>query len=344
MPDNNDKTINYLFYLAILALALLTIAVMDSATDRLTQPPIKFSADGAEINNCPEQKCCIAREGGCLSATGAGNESEETTEKNQEQAKIEQNIAVIKERIRRTELAAQRGMWRATNALVHLTVWQILFGAVTLFFVAWTLKETRATTKAAVRAAEAAENSSRAYIFVEYNAEFVDESEKHFRIIIKIRNYGLSPASNVECLIKRIDTPNVGLSVIVKDVDDTFPAIGAGKCITVSETEAIYAVSDYDKNVESKRLIFSHFITYRDAVTRSDVDEQGCFEVFVFQHRSIVTSTGDTQTTYLPDGGVRMTRPLVQIGIGPKILIRPADGVTAEKYKIDPDDWDREAS
>ena len=222
MSNNNDKLIKYVFIAAIVIAVSLTLERMNIVTDQLTEPPTRYSEDGVKVDNCADPKCCIASERECPPSISGKNQSKQAAKEDNHKPGVERESVVIAERIRRTDLAAQRGMWRATNALVYLTVWQIIIGGLALGFVAWTLNEARNTTraaneatKAANRTAEAAESAETAYVRIVYKCEFCNkdgkpikedkkptrgefiEQKRFFNVTPSIGNFGKTPALNV---------------------------------------------------------------------------------------------------------------------------------------------------
>lgn len=108
-----------------------------------------------------------------------------------------------------TDLDAQKSMAESTYAIKKFTLWGIGIGFFGLFFIGWTLKATRDAASAANRAAEAAERSELPYVFVTIEPEFVEEKDTIFRdglssrarVIVRIKNYGKSPATKVRYAI-----------------------------------------------------------------------------------------------------------------------------------------------
>lgn len=119
------------------------------------------------------------------------------------------------------DLAAQEGVWRASNVIALLGFIQVMIGFLGLYLIAATLKETRKASSAArktlseaTRSADATENAEKAYLIIEFvcafgfNGRYGDESglskraqRAHFNVTPKLTNYGKSPAFEVEAEI-----------------------------------------------------------------------------------------------------------------------------------------------
>ena len=204
---NNNKL---LAIVLVVGAGMIFTAKISTVSRQLTTPPPAYSEDGVEVQSCAEKECCKAIKTGCDVAFDKEERREKASEHSREQPNIKQNSAFIAERVRRTELAAQRGMWRATNALVSLTLWQTALGVFGLGFILWTLMETRDASKAAARSARAAENAESANLYPEITVvagryKLFDEEDDpadqfprmHVSIDVNVKNFGRTPAKNV---------------------------------------------------------------------------------------------------------------------------------------------------
>lgn len=112
-------------------------------------------------------------------------------------------------------LNAQEGMWRASNAMVVLSIFQVIVGLGTVIFLVLTFRTQRSELSAANRTAQAAEDSEKAQLLftVQYElhkpkafkppvTDFDRLNGRDFGLpIVKLGNYGRSPARDVEVAV-----------------------------------------------------------------------------------------------------------------------------------------------
>jgi len=176
----NDKQI-LAWWAAIAAVWLLvlvgTFAYIVSLADKLTSPPVQTVQD-REIQ---------------YKKDGASNDGQSHAHQAEFEAIDSRRIPFVDFASGRFDLAAQEGMWKATNALVILTIAQSVIGVLGLAFVAATLQTQRGELKEARRVTK----SQRAYVL--FDALLGVFSTEKDNIIVKFafRNFGLTPAMKV---------------------------------------------------------------------------------------------------------------------------------------------------
>lgn len=129
------------------------------------------------------------------------------------------------------DLAAQEGMWRATNALAYLTVAQSVIGVAGLAFIIWTLitqrdelREARKTTKA-----------QRAFILWDQKFQRACIGTDNYVLTARFKNFGQTPALGIRIMrgfsIVMPDDPFPIIDINTSGEDQSFH-IGPGQCAT----------------------------------------------------------------------------------------------------------------
>lgn len=191
--------------------ALLGLSVIGAffyALGYLTNPPIPFSVNPEERIRYCEDNCEAP-----LKTIIANKDNESDNKQNARQKKNAEH-----EIVRRSDLAAQRGMWRATNIVALVAFWQLIATFIGLYWIGRTMTATGAmlvqtsetlnqakiatshafdTAMQAKRASDAAENAERAHMHVTYSvAANVSGPDKHsIEIEASLKNFGNTPAT-----------------------------------------------------------------------------------------------------------------------------------------------------
>jgi len=120
----------------LVAWAFVTTAFLFLATcDYITEPPLPFSENPENNIQCCSHKNIPQKEIVGPSEQDKANKKHQSGEKRHEK----------EDRIRRSDLAAQRGMWRATNAVAIIAFFQTIVTTIGIVLLYVTLKATRET-------------------------------------------------------------------------------------------------------------------------------------------------------------------------------------------------------
>lgn len=210
-----------IFWTSMAWVVIIAIGFFLYMQSYLTSPPFPFS------ENPEEQSQSFREQGNSLDASSVGEDSKTGNPKKTRQQKNNE-----REEVRKTDLAAQQGMWRATNVVAVVAFFQLIATFIGLLWIyqtlqgtrtalkhtGKTLKQTRIATRhareatvAANRTADAAENADRAYVLVEVDCAYgggiktedpdMDKffNGAFFMANVRVENYGRTPAFNVTC-------------------------------------------------------------------------------------------------------------------------------------------------
>ena len=156
-----------------IVILILTIALkyLPDFLSVLSEPPPIGSSNG-EIKQNNQESSHTASRSPQKTTEGQRPKSNHETNRKHDKTDLNSDSPSSASTVQLTELAAQRGMWRATNAMVQLTLLQMIAGILSLIAIAWTLWETRRSVYASIRSAAAAENAESAHVLVEFKVEF----------------------------------------------------------------------------------------------------------------------------------------------------------------------------
>ncbi len=185
-PENAKAASGFLaFYLVVIAALALPVVL---GMFFLSLPPEKGQEAGqyeyVEAHSKSDEVSCTK-----------GSNDHCSSNQDAESSQEEQH-AVNQFRKDKRDINAQEGMWRAANALVVLTIIQVLVGACTVYFLIVTFRTQRSELGQAKRSANAAEVASEPHVFIQLNAEILDSGEG-YRVVPRIVNYGQTPATEV---------------------------------------------------------------------------------------------------------------------------------------------------
>lgn len=202
-------------YLSILFLCCVLALLFAKTYSNLTEPPKKWSQDSAKKYEHTEQDYIGTPDRVSASKSdGAAYAEEECRQECFDSSFVFTDV-------RNTDLAAQRGMWRATNTLAYLTFAQTVLGLFGLIFIIKTLsasnnavREARKATKAAKDALKVTREASlhelRGYLALEGKAASISQMQSGQHQLFfefHIKNIGRSPAQefNIEILSIRAE-------------------------------------------------------------------------------------------------------------------------------------------
>ena len=182
--------------------------------------------------------------------------------KDDHHAYCDEAVNSLERKLTYQDINAQRSMARSALGLLHLNFIQIVLGAVTFVFVGLAFWAAHRTADAAIRTAEAAESAERAYLIVALNAEIIEENRSLFEFFIKIKNYGRTPAHNIQGFLTVPANSPTGVNKIYSPLPK---AIAAGGEFILDNTRVIGRIVDYWEHAEAERKIAGHYhITYED--------------------------------------------------------------------------------
>lgn len=212
LPSNQKNT---LLRTSLAWLGLIIFGLFAYTLSYLTEPPFPFS------QNKENQSSCCSQESQSFN-TPTGSENSETKRKsNARQEKNEDS-----QKVRSGDLAAQRGMWRATNVMAIVAFFQgvatfagiyLLYDTLratrkTLGIADETLNETRQATVAARNSTGVNIEACRAHVFIDLEVVGANGREAlngvearpntAFYAKANIRNYGSTPALRVKVQTK----------------------------------------------------------------------------------------------------------------------------------------------
>lgn len=245
----------FCFLLLIWLVAFIATASFQISQSYLSSPPSK----GSEPRQYTECRNINANDYLCSRLGSQGEYQTDTEYKKSNSAQY-----IPKEFIKdKRDLNAQEGMWRATNLLGYLTVFQVFIGIITVGVVGYTLLQTREilteakettrqaglSTKAAIRTAEAAENAELAHVFFTVKPKFLDPNNRTISKVsteLVLKNHGKSPATKVNYAIRLIavdsdsyDTFAMGLGATEDNL-----VLGAGDSVKI-EPLPDFAIQEY---------------------------------------------------------------------------------------------------
>ena len=208
------------FYIKI-AVALIVLALTYSALQGLSGPP-SISQESREYS---ERHKAEAEGDSCVSSVHDSVIEQDDADDKADGATKSDHVPnnFIKDK---RDLNAQEGVWRASNVTARYAFFQTLVGVGGLILLGLTLdatrqaithtgdtlkvtqralgvadetlKEANEATAAALRAADAAENAERAWVFLSVAVEHQPDVDEAFRIVVDVKNFGKTPAIHFE--------------------------------------------------------------------------------------------------------------------------------------------------
>lgn len=266
-------------------LLLLLIWTLIIARDALDPPPTRWSEDGTQGQNKTQSN----------DQKGILTELQTIDKASYEQSTAENKPNELERRqiIRRTDLAAQRGMWRATNSLVYLTVFQVFIGFVGVWLIYSTLHETKEVLREASRTTKAAKKATReskkanilqlkpylSLVSTQMDPPFErGEDGKKIGFFFEFKNTGKSTAEILDGCIQKgnfsVHIYGEGSKVPFKVSDiQGFESghfyLNPDECFKIS---CVATISDLEEFIPIQKLAFDIYgnIQFRDISTPSD--------------------------------------------------------------------------
>lgn len=223
----------------------------------LTEPPVPWSEDGGKADSHTHTDANGHLFDLAAVASPPEREGEEVHPSEHKQESDRRDA------LRRTDLAAQRGMWRATNTLVYLTIFQVFIGVVGVLLIFYTLKETRDVLEEAKKTTQ----SQRAYVWQSNNIIVKGFSNESIQVGVGIKNYGATPALYVQvlagCSVVAVGEPDpTRIDVTNEDI--------VGREFMPPRAETVYSRVITDKGAHHRfihqmaDIVFVARVTYRD--------------------------------------------------------------------------------